>query len=666
MKLFLLLSLVCLISCSGKRKVIIYKQWHLEPKSNTLDILGSLKLPQAKNQVAIYQSIEKEILKGGKFNFLAEGCEGDTKLAFSEKYNGWNLNSLKKRIHFSNYDQILAPIGMKLLAKYEDRINVYCSDHDASVEKHLLTYSDIKGFLSFYLKFKKLNPNSSEYKSYLESLKKLTKNSSINDPIDFVKAKMLSKLKEFEELLYLRNKYFISRVKELTGTSFIVIGGLHANDLNEKLTQLEIETYLYTPAGYNSSDDKLISSLKDIIEYDQDIFADSVPFNFDLRKFPLKNFIDKSELMTAEEEIELRKILKKDNKLFRYILSDYDKDGIRDFTVSKSNKIVLISAEDPDWDNDGLVNLVDKTVGKTIVSSIKKVKIKKPFYKGLQEKEFLSFLKRKKINLVSLDESEHLAGVLQELLNVLNVLNLKEYKLKNIVAKNPLFTYGKEVFFSYNKSTSSLEYYPKSLLAHIEKKRKKDFPKLNNQQLYRHYIQRILIHSIAHELVHSRDFSDQIDVFANNWSFVNESVNSKYLVAHRLKVKKLESVKRDLLFKSKSYKYWLLKHKDYIRTTNKLIARGDKFLELAKTTPWYTHTKSKSPMLQLSFLNTHNIPSVYSMHSPDEWVAETIAMCIYRKIYQIIDTAEFAASYEVWVGFNPVAVSKKFCSTISI
>ena len=78
MKLFLFLSLICLISCSWKRKVIIYKQWHLDPKTNTLDILGSLSLPQAKNQLVIYKEIEKEILQGQKVNFLAEGCEGNT------------------------------------------------------------------------------------------------------------------------------------------------------------------------------------------------------------------------------------------------------------------------------------------------------------------------------------------------------------------------------------------------------------------------------------------------------------------------------------------------------------------------------------------------------------------------------------------------------------
>ena len=135
MKLFLFLSLICLISCSWKRKVIIYKQWHLDPKTNTLDILGSLSLPQAKNQLVIYKEIEKEILQGQKVNFLAEGCEGNTKEAFSEKYNGWNLDLLKKRVHFTNYDQILAPIGMKLLAKYESRVNVYCSDHNDSVKQ---------------------------------------------------------------------------------------------------------------------------------------------------------------------------------------------------------------------------------------------------------------------------------------------------------------------------------------------------------------------------------------------------------------------------------------------------------------------------------------------------------------------------------------------------
>ena len=660
-----------MISCSKKqdKQVVIYKQWHLSPDVQTLDIKMSQKLPQAKNQLAIYKDIINDLKKSkSKINFLSEGCEGDSKVAFSQSYNGWTLKDLIKVKNNSNFESIIAPIGMKLLAKYEDRVNVLCSDNSSLVKKHLLVFSDIKGFLNYYLKFNEIKKGSLEYKKYLSSLKEVTDKSDIPNPVSFIKEMLLEKINEFEELLYKRNKSFIQEVKRLSGKSFIVIGGLHTKDLKSKLLNFIDNVELKTPQGYNDQDDLLIDSLKRIISTNKRVVFSSVPSKFSMSKFPLSNLIDEDKLMSPSEKKSLLKSLTNNENLFKFLLSDFDKDGIRDFTLSTSKDHIVVSAEDSDWDNDGIPNIVDSSVGRNTVGNVDKLYFENlsSSFKIEKQKKLIEYFKSEKINLVNLDDSPHFIEVLEYFKLIYSQLKKEKYIIKNIIAKVPQYTYGKQVFFSYNKGSYSLEYYPKELKKYLEVKRKTSFLNSSDLTMFSGFTSPLIIHSLSHEIIHSRDFSKEIDLRANKWSFDIRAVNSIYLSAYRSPNKTLLNTKLNTRYKGMTYKEWLIDHKNYVNTLNSLLKREDRFLELVKTTPWYTGTNSKKHEHQASYLGYNKLVSIYSTHSPDEWLAENLAMCLFKKIYKLKESKVVGAKYEVLLGINPFGVNTKLCHKINL
>lgn len=662
----ILLLLFIMLSCSEKQenRVIIYKQWHLSSKTDTTDITQSKTLPQYPNQISIYNEIVSYIKSSsGQVNFLSEGCEGDPDSEFKESYNGWTIDSLSRLKDKDNFVQILAPIGMKLLAKYKERVSVYCSDQKKLVRLHLAVYSDIRGLLNYYLKFNKLKVNSKEFDLYYKSFSK-NYNTSKQNITRFIKNKILAKLEEFETLLYKRNDSFIKDAKKLSGTTFIVIGGLHTENLSNRLGQLKINNSLITPEGYDDKDDEIIQVLKSIIIESKDIHFSSVPGNFSIKKFPITYKLSPREIMTKDEENSLKKSLGSNQYLFEYLLSDFDKDGIRDFTLSTSEDLVIINAEDSDWDNDGALNLVDNSVGQSIVARINPNEFKSILGETVDSELLNKYFKKNNINLVTLQKSKHLVEILRDFQLVFEMVDKAKYDIKNIVVMEPKYTFGKEVFFSYNKTTSSLEYYPLKLLAYLEKKRLSAFKGISDRKFYSGYIRPLVIHSIAHELIHSRDFD--IDLSANKWSLKKKSINSTYLARGRLKSKALSSYNVDTKYDSKTYKEWLFEHISYVKTLNLLLSKKTSFIELAKATPWYTNTKSKSKELQVSFLNYNNLVSLYSTHSPQEWVAENLAMCLFQKIYKLKKSVDLISKYEVLLGINPFGVDPKLCKSVKL
>ena len=144
-----LLVLLIFVSCSPKNKVYIIKQWHLSPNESTTDILKSKSLPQFDNQIDIYNKSIKLIKKNSK-TIIAEGCEGEIDHEFKLKFNGWGMSDLIERKDLSDFDDILAPVPMKLKAKFGKKLRVVCGDNDELIKKNNLAFSDTKAYSGFF------------------------------------------------------------------------------------------------------------------------------------------------------------------------------------------------------------------------------------------------------------------------------------------------------------------------------------------------------------------------------------------------------------------------------------------------------------------------------------------------------------------------------------
>ena len=114
MKIFILAMSLIMLSCKEEAKITIIKQWHLAPGKDASDVEASKKLPQYLNQVEIYKLLESKIHE--KPVIVAEGCEGN--LNEEEKFNGWSIIDLKAKVKDPDYVHIMAPVFMKIKAKY--------------------------------------------------------------------------------------------------------------------------------------------------------------------------------------------------------------------------------------------------------------------------------------------------------------------------------------------------------------------------------------------------------------------------------------------------------------------------------------------------------------------------------------------------------------------
>lgn len=267
MKKFLILFLFIFVACKNQNKageVLIVKQWHIEPGINTKDIDSSSKLPQYVNQKDIYELLEKEINNDKIDLVISEGCQGEIKNDSTLKFNSWDIKSLKDAKNNNNYDDIITLIPLKLKAKFGDDIKVVCGDNDELIKKQQLSLSNIRGYYGFYLRLSQHKKNSNKFKTYKESLETIEKQ-KIDSPIEYCANKIKSNIEEYKNIMALRNDSFIKTIKEYVSkyNVALVIGGLHFDDLNAKLTNNNIKSKLYVPLGYDEKSEQII---KDIIK----------------------------------------------------------------------------------------------------------------------------------------------------------------------------------------------------------------------------------------------------------------------------------------------------------------------------------------------------------------------------------------------------------------
>jgi len=261
-----LLIVFIFASCTNKEKeLIIIKQWHIDANINTGDINHSLKFPQHINQKDIYLFLKNKIKQGSINAIIAEGCEGEIKKDSKLVFNSWDLNKLNNLNNKEDLENVLAHVPLKLKAKFKDKVKVFCGDNNDLIKEHQVALSNIRGYYGYYIRLNQYKgKNKKEYNVYLKSLENIEKQ-EIKEPIQYLVDKIKINFEKYNEILKERNSYFVELIKANRNkyNQALVIGGMHYDDLVNKLKDHNIKYTSYIPSGYDKNVENL---LKEIIE----------------------------------------------------------------------------------------------------------------------------------------------------------------------------------------------------------------------------------------------------------------------------------------------------------------------------------------------------------------------------------------------------------------
>ncbi|MBT4792685.1 MAG: hypothetical protein HON90_14015 [Halobacteriovoraceae bacterium] len=662
MRVFFLLLI--LLSCEkDKGSITIVKQWHLSPDAVTTDIANSKNIQQYENQFDIYQKLKKDIESKETKVIIAEGCEGELDENFSLVYNGWSFKNLKKLVNDKKFDEIMAPVPLKLKVKFP-KIRVLCGDNNLLIDENLKAISDVRGFTGFYQRLvESKNTDLAKFKKYKQQLVSLFPKEKIQDPIKFSLEKAILALDRFEELIKKRNQSFVDlALKYKDQKPVIIIGGLHIKNLEQRFHIKNVKYNVITPKGYANDEQKLLYAMKEILLEARKVGLTyfQVPAKFNILNFPVKNKLIAKNIMTDKEKVELIK-LSKGQFNFDILLSDFDKDGIRDFTVSASDTGIVLSAEDPDWDNDGIDNLIDPSVGSTEVGFLgPDSEVDNSYYSKGSTLKIKSELKQK-VSLLELKGSRHELLVLEIFLNLLKKRSFKHVKF--LVAAKPSFSYGENVFFSYIRQTQSLEYYPEKLNQYIQRQFQKRFRGVAFVKYIEAYVIPLVIHSLTHELAHSLDYDFESMAKKSGWSWQEKAYTGKYLKQARVLNKIIHTSKYNLKFRQKTYQQWNDDNRLYLADVNKILSIKNEKKRKAQLHSSHFKTNIKDGVIEheLSFLFNNNIPSLYALLKPSEWFAESYAACLFVLYFPESKADVRAIELEHLLGFNPKGVANNFC-----
>jgi hypothetical protein len=653
----LVLMLILQTSCS-RPKLTIIKQWHLSSNTTTTDIEQATHLPQFENQKEIYQYLKEKITKNNKQSLVVEGCEGEITQDFLLNFNGWDLQKLKAETHLPQYDKIMTQIGIKLKAKFPDA-RILCGDSLDLIQKNGLAFSELRGHLGFLTKMiNAKNLNQEEvFKKYSDEYLKLYPGESAN-VISDAKFNTEKYLKMVEDLIALRNDVFVKKaIEELNNQRevVIVIGALHFKDLKEKLKKNKLAFFEYIPQSYDQNEDDLLSRFKTLIKGigEKALVFFQVPENFSIDKFPIKKTLNWNEISTEEEKLKLQTLVSKAKIPEQIILSDYDADGIRDFTLSENPSMMIISAEDHDWDNDGIDNLNDESIEKIQFPLPQLKKMENIFNVELDkniENEIKNFFEKKKINLINREGQSHDLYILYWLKKLLEYYQL-DFQLKNINATKPLIRYGKDVYFSYVPQSKSLEIYIENFKYYIKDKQT-EFNGVTIDKFIKGFITPVIVHSLLHELYHALQGQNEN---SQGWTFQEEEIKSQYLTQKRLPQMAIDKQLTHLKYLGKSHEEWKQEIKKFEDLRSQLVKKfpdPHRFKKEAAKSIYFTQTKNLDREFQLSLLNKYKIPSYYSFTKPSEFHAEVFAACEIHKFIKNIDTLEEGIRMEILIGFN--------------
>lgn len=248
------------IGFNSYANVTIFKQWHLSPKQNTTDIALSTKLPQYANQENIYANVKKIILEGKSQLLIAEGCEGEIDKNFKENFNGWDYTRLSTLKSSPDFDKILTLIPLKIEVLFGDKILTLCGDNKKLVNEHQLALSDLRAYYGYISRLSQFK--GKDEKRYQEYSKALGVPEG-QDSITFAKTKGQAALATFKNLILKRNDSFIEIAnKHKEQNPMIVIGGLHAEDLEKRLKEKGIEVSIIEDETYAKEEKGLFNQLE--------------------------------------------------------------------------------------------------------------------------------------------------------------------------------------------------------------------------------------------------------------------------------------------------------------------------------------------------------------------------------------------------------------------
>jgi hypothetical protein len=644
----------CALLSRPKGKVTLIKQWHFSPGYKTTDIEKSNKHPIYTNQKDIFENVSKRLKKNPSSVVIAEGCQGEINSEFSKVYNGWSMAMLSDLKDSELYADIMAPVPMKLKPLFP-KTSILCGDDEELINKHLLAFSDLQGFLGFYGRLK--SSHGKTFKKYHAALEQLS-DKKIPDPLNYTSEMARISWQKVIEYTHARNDVFISQIeKNLSKNPIVIIGGIHVDDMAKKLAKKGIEYEIVTPKGFKNEIGSLMQKVEAILNSNvQGYILYQTPQYLDLKKFPTLNQIDSSKMAGKEEWKELNKLVKRYRIPAEILTSDFDQDGIRDFTLSTNNGKVYITAEDPDWDNDDVPNIIDESIGNVKVTINDQWKFSNHFMLTANDPQpLLMELQQYDIQLTSQFKQSHDVLVMKLFNNVLSVFPEANGKVKVFNATKPIVQYGKNVFFSYIKHTQTMEFYPQNFVNYIKNKRK-SFEGVQEEVFILKVVSPIIFHSIAHELAHAIDQRSDEVALANGWSWSSEKVDSKYMQLYRHSRKKLTHIKREKRYRDKDYQQWLSSYQQYHQIRKKQLTSSQVI-----SSPWVTGLKQKD--LMHGFLAMEKIASIYSLSKPDEWYAEMVAGCIWQRLFGLKDPITNGVRYELLMGFNPYAPAKSFCES---
>ena len=258
---------VCEGAAPDDKKILIIKQWHLPPTTFTKSFKE--KYPQERNQTAIYKQLNEEIKAKRIDLVVAEGCEGEIADGFKPAFNGWDLESLKAQAQTRGYEKILTNVPLKLEARHGANLLTLCGDNEALIQEGNLRLSNMRGWVGFLSRLGEKG-DAEKLKLYGEAAATLLKEPKDTPPAE-LQAQIKTRLKEeidlFRKSLSARNDSF---VKTFEGREFktaaLVIGGLHAADLKEKIRAAGYACEVLEPPGYVREDENLIRDFENAIK----------------------------------------------------------------------------------------------------------------------------------------------------------------------------------------------------------------------------------------------------------------------------------------------------------------------------------------------------------------------------------------------------------------
>jgi epoxyqueuosine reductase len=666
-----ILILALFISCSPQKEVLIVKQWHLSPGASTLNVEESQKLPQFANQFDLYQTLATKTAKGNMDVIISEGCEGEINEASNLDHYGWDFNKLKQKSDDSDYAKILALPALKLKVKFPKLIAV-CGDNTELIEKNQLAFSDLKGYMGYYQRLvENRGKNERAFQSFKRSLEELL-GKEVENPVAEAKVLTHKSLETIENLIAKRNDSFIQQIKSHPNKKIaVVIGGLHIKDLTKKLENQKIKYKIYTPEGYENQDESLLAMLKIQfqglgMDYKLEYFQ--IPEGFDLSKFTPRNLIPIEKLFNESDVAEILPIAKEVGIPLEILQSDFDGDGVRDFTISMNQGKVVLAAEDNDWDGDGIPNMLDDSLGQTEIGKISSIVINNKYnIKGISQSELLQFFKTSAIHLLNSSGQGHDIIVLEVLRNILKKIALTHFNVITFHATEPKVLYGHNVFFAYVKGSQSLEFYPDRFHHFLNSEYNKKFKGAPFDQFIKEVAVPILVHSLLHELAHSTNIP--IEVTKNfNWAWKSKKSESLYGKAYRLKEKEIDEIPFDVKLRGKTYQDYQNLKRDFEQEIVNLRKKSNNSLEyqkFSKKSFWYTGVDSSEEALQLSFLAKEDEVSFYALSSPHEWLAENLAACWFLDFYPKTINLYDSLRFEQLIGFYPRARKKALCEKLA-